>query len=381
MSTVKEFHRLAMEQADYAHAARREGDTETARVHFEKAFHLERQAAEQLKDRHDAEPSRSILFRSGATLAIEAGDMAEAEQMVCAGLAGTPPAALAEELRDLFEQVTFRRHLALRGVTLAENEIQMSLAGRGVGFGIAPTDEVLDRIGHAQAMLYRFAERRLNKPYRDKGGPPKEIREAVSLFMTVPRAASFAVSLVVGGVQQTLPGLSVGESVIDDVVDCLDMLVRDEENALAERIQDPAYLTNFRALAKAITPDGEQVDTVGFTAVRGGRERTVALKAVQTKPMAVPPFGSQPETETPQRKGEVSVTGMLRFADSMEHREHLIKLLDDNGVKHSVVVPTGMMDDIVRPLWSSRVTVTGVASRSRILLTDIAKARDSSGDE
>lgn len=35
-----------------------------------------------------------------------------------------------------------------------------------------------------------------------------------------------------------------------------------------------------------------------------------------------------------------------------------------------------MMDDIVRPLWDDRVTVTGVTKGNNILLTDITKVRD-----
>jgi len=362
-----------MQQADLGNEARREGKTEGARQHFEEAYRLERAAAEQLFTRPDAEPSRSILFRSAATLAIQAHRFAEAEQMVCMALVASPPTKIAEELRDLFDQINFRRHLTLRGVKLAEREVQMSLAGRGVGLGIAPTDAVLERIEHTQALMYRFTERKLSKPYRDKGAAPKEIREVVSLFMSVPRAASFAVSLVVGGRQDALPGMSIGESVIDEVVDCLDLFVREEEEALREKIQDETYLANFKALARAIAPDGKEIETVGFTAFREGREKTVALKPEPPREIAMPMFGVVPE---PRVKVDMTVTGTLLFADALEHRQHLIKLLDENGVKHSVVVPPGMMDDIVRPLWSSRVTVSGSRSRGRILLIEIAKARD-----
>ncbi len=222
------------------------------------------------------------MFRSAATLAIEAMRFTEAEQMVCMALAGSPPADIAEELRDLFEQITFRRHLALRGVDLQEREIQMSLFGPGIGYGIAPTDAVVERIEHTRSLMYRFTERKLNRTYRDKGGAPRDIRKAVSLFMTVPRAASFAVSLLIGGIQEILPGMgaTLGADVIDDVVECLALFEREEERALRERIRGEAYLTNFKALAKAIAPDGKDVSGVGFTALREGGEKTVALRRV-----------------------------------------------------------------------------------------------------
>ena len=374
MSTVKEFHRQAMQLADQGHASKRQGDSAFARDHFEKAYRLERRAAEELLNRDDAEPSRSILFRSAATLAVEVERFAEAEQMVCTALAGQPPADIAEELRDLFEQINFRRHLSLRGIKLTEREVQMSIAGPGVGFGIAPTGAVIERIEHTQKLLYRFTERRLEMPYRAKGGPPKGIRNEVSLFMAIPRAASYAVSLRVGGLQQILPGMSVGESVVDEVLECLDLFVREEEDALRERIRNDDYLINFKGLARAIAPDGEEVQTVGFTALRDGTERTVALKPVQRGKAPASP--DKPDAQSKDRGAEVMITGLLLFADAMKQRENLIKLVDENRLQHTINVPPGMMDDIVRPLWDFRVTVTGLPKGKKILLTDIIKAPD-----
>lgn len=373
MSTVKDLHRQAMQLADLGHAARREGKPEIAREHFAKAYRLERAAAEQLFTRLDAEPSRSILLRSAATLAVEANQFVDAEQMVCTALAGQPPVEIAEELRDLFEQINFRRHLSLGGITLTDRELQMSIAGPGVGFGIAPIDAVIERIEHAQALMYRFTERKLGRDYRDKGAPSKDIREAVSLFMAIPRAASYAVALVVGGKQETLPNMSIGESVIDEVIECLDLFARDEEDALREKIPSEEYLINFRGLAKAIAPDGEEIQTVGFTALRAGEEKTVALRPVRRAGPVAPSSAAAPHKAT--EKPEATVTGTLLFADAMEHKQNLIKLVDEAGVKHSIVVPPGMMDDIVRPLWDYRVTVSGPLRRGRILLTDISKVR------
>lgn len=172
-----------MQQADLGHAARRNGQSEAAHEHLREAYRLERRAAEELAARVDAEPSRSILLRSAATLAIEVDQFADAEQMVCIALTGQPPSDIAEELRDMFEQINFRRHLSLRGVKLADRELQMSIAGPRVGFGIAPTDAVIERIEHTQALMYRFTERKLQIAYRGKGAPSKSVRDAVSLFM------------------------------------------------------------------------------------------------------------------------------------------------------------------------------------------------------
>jgi hypothetical protein len=115
MSDLKKIHREAMEQTDLALAARQQGDAVNALRHFHNAYELETQAATALTNTLGAEPTRSVLFRSAATLALDCNLLAEAEKLVCTALIGNPPEQMAEELRDLLEQVHFQRHLALRG--------------------------------------------------------------------------------------------------------------------------------------------------------------------------------------------------------------------------------------------------------------------------
>jgi hypothetical protein len=176
--------------------------------------------------------------------------------------------------------------------------------------------------------------------------------------------------------QPDLPGISIAESVIDEVIDCLGLFIKGEEQALRQRIPDESYFANFVGLANAIAPDGDEVETIGFTALRRGQERTVALRPKQpTAPQApAAPGAAEPGKSEATDMG--TVTGELKFADSLEHRRDLIRLIDDRGAKHTVVVPPGMMTDIVRPLWGARVVVTGTIRRGRIHLPGIDRARD-----
>lgn len=104
MSQVRELHRKAMSLLDAANVARMRGDEEQARELQRRAFETEKQAAEQLADAYEHEPTRSILFRSAATLALDCGDYHEAERLAEAGLAGSPPDAIAAQLRDVQAQ-------------------------------------------------------------------------------------------------------------------------------------------------------------------------------------------------------------------------------------------------------------------------------------
>ncbi len=96
-----------MRLVDDAEAAQRAGDAALARERLRKAFERERQAADLVAGDQASEPTRSVLHRSAASLALECGALREAEQLIATALSGDPPEEIAEELRDLLEQVYF----------------------------------------------------------------------------------------------------------------------------------------------------------------------------------------------------------------------------------------------------------------------------------
>lgn len=101
MNSLNENHQQAMELAEQAFAARRRNDPDTARLLALHAYQLEKQAAEQSQ----TEPTRSVLHRSAATLALDCGEYREAERLAAAALASTPPEPIANELREVLAAV------------------------------------------------------------------------------------------------------------------------------------------------------------------------------------------------------------------------------------------------------------------------------------
>ncbi len=71
---IRQTHQRAMDLAEEAQVARRAGDEEKARRQFRLAFFLEAMAANAAPDGNEAEPSRSILYRSAAALALDCAD-------------------------------------------------------------------------------------------------------------------------------------------------------------------------------------------------------------------------------------------------------------------------------------------------------------------
>ena len=66
MRSILEKHRQAMEYADHAFQARRDGDENQAGILFRQAFECERESAELVTSENSVEPTRSVLHRSAA---------------------------------------------------------------------------------------------------------------------------------------------------------------------------------------------------------------------------------------------------------------------------------------------------------------------------
>ena len=109
MSKINDLHEQAMEFSDQAFFAKRKGDLASAMEFSRQALELETQAAEMLKDDLSKEPSRSVLYRSAASMAMSCEEYRQAEKLIATALAGNPPEEIAEELRDLLEQVNLKQ--------------------------------------------------------------------------------------------------------------------------------------------------------------------------------------------------------------------------------------------------------------------------------
>ena len=373
MTSASDYHNIAMEFADLGLRNRARGNGERALAYFEQALDFELAAIAEL-DRADG-LAGAVLHRSAGTLALDCRQFRLAEQLASKALASEPPADIAAELRDLWEQSNFHRHLAQEEMDISRGEIRMSLVGRSVANGVVPLVDLLPRVANIQKLIYRIAQRMLNHPYRAR--VPGEIRNRYLAFATAPSSGSFAISLRLGhpAPQSSLAGFFGPSDVIDEFIDLMAIADSGNSEAVEERIPDRSYQQNFLGLSKNIAPDGNKIRQVGFAINSNGGIRTVAV----TRPASLmKPAGA----ETLRRGTEtVEVRGTLRYADASNRNRNLIKLIEDSGQPHDILVPAGLMDDIVRPMWNLPVTVSGTRrpNRKMIRLNDIWPS-DQDGD-
>jgi hypothetical protein len=95
-----------MEHMDDALIAQRRGNEQTAHAAFRQAFQFERAAELLLNLPDQPEPSRSVLLRSAASLARDAGECAEAVRLIRLALSGEPPAEIADDLQTLLAELS-----------------------------------------------------------------------------------------------------------------------------------------------------------------------------------------------------------------------------------------------------------------------------------
>jgi len=110
MSKIQQQHNQAMDLAEEAFLLRRRGDEEQAKNLFLQAMNLEYEIATTMLPEAEAEPSRSILYRSTAALAYHAQDYVRALQLIADGLRGYPPPEIEAELKELRADILTLQH-------------------------------------------------------------------------------------------------------------------------------------------------------------------------------------------------------------------------------------------------------------------------------
>jgi hypothetical protein len=365
MPKLNDLHPKAMDLADLAFRHQRKGEEVRAKQLFYEAFHLERKAAALLPAAESSEPSRSILYRSAASLAYNAGEYEAADRLVASGLAGYPPPEIQEELRVLYDDVNFMRHLSAKGVQLTREQWLMTLSGNATSHGGALVDHLIMRVEKLSTLFYRTVERLLKLPYRTNGGVSKELKEVYGLYVNAFLPGSFAVSFQLGRPDPQLvllPGFEPvkpveSEAVIDEVLRCFEILERDETEVLRRRFDDEIYFENFVGLAKQIAPDGDAIKLVGFTTIRDGKEKPVALRRNRQQLRQATRASSIDQTATEGIR--TTYRGILKYASSPDTRKHgTVKLKDlDSANTYKIRVPIAIMKDVVQPFYEERVSV------------------------
>lgn len=383
MSTVDELHTKAVDLAEEAFLLKKAGHIESAKALFAEALEYEEKAAFILPPQKDSEPSRSIIFRSAASLALNSGDFEKADWLVANGLAGFPPIEISEELKILYEEINFQRHLSAKGIVLSDKNWLMTIYGNATSYGKASAEILFSRVEKLTALYYRTVERLLKLPYRTNGSIRKELKEKYGLYVDALAPSSFGIAFHVGKPDNQLefefPDAGVRElispeDVVDEVMACFQMLEMNQPEELKKQIPDETYYENFVGLTKLLAPDGDKIKMVGFSVSRNGENKPIALKKNQQQ--IRDDFGQKEQSD---QSGEAHIkkefTGILMHAHSPIGRKHgLVKLYTQDEEKPTQIqiqVPIALMKDVVQPFYEEKVRVQVTERQDKFYLDEI----------
>ncbi|NDV81286.1 hypothetical protein D0T87_04750 [Bacteroides sp. 51] len=368
---LRDIHNTAMYKVDQGDLQKNMGNLEIALNLYKEAYSLEQDAAHLALRNNLPEPTVSILLKSSAALAMRCDYNRDAEKLISLALSRDVPLDIADELRDMLETVHFKRHFELKGEVLGSDEVRLVVAGQGVGYGFAKTNEVFDRVEIYEKLTTRTIERKSGQKYRTSGVVPESMR--IQPFISAPHAASMAFIIRFAGLQeQSLPGFSRFEEIIEDINDNIELISAGDYHTLKKNIPDESYFDNFVGSVKKLAPDGKVVKIFGITSMKGGVARNVELTTSKFQiSSAIKQIGVEEsidgERKTVDKVDQHSVaSGILSMAD----RAGKVRITTQGGEEINFTVPDGLAD-IVKTYWEQNVVVDFVKKGRGKVLRDI----------
>lgn len=207
---IRNLHREAIELVKLANFEFESGRFEEYRSILQKAFELEKASAEFLKDKFDAEPTRSVLFRSAANLAFSLKNYEEAYLLSFEGLKGNPYPEIKEELNDLLHSIADEYSIVSQPKkynldylnSLKMKAVPMKLEEKSGKFGGAIVlSHVLDFLKNLQNSFQNFAEVQFRRVVKEDEVPDidflsNKFRNNCNLLVPDLNFKSFGVSIV-----------------------------------------------------------------------------------------------------------------------------------------------------------------------------------------
>lgn len=399
LERAESLHISAMQIAERAYMEKRSGDQGDWLSLLKKSLLLEKQAADLLPVDPVYEPSRSILYRSAASLAYETKDYALSNRLIAFGLSGFPPQQVSKELGDLYDEVNFMRHVENQGRILTSKGFSVTLAGNNTYHGGAELSHLVTRLQKAEKMFYRTLYRLagLNYDQATQHNETSNLKDQYELYADVQFASSYGVyvKVVYPDKQLSLLG-DEGEPPIDpaeviaEVRECLDLWNSASPDSLLEKIGDEQYYSSFVALAKNFAPDGDEITTVGFNVLVQGEQKPVIIRRNRNdwiravKEQATNNIDDH-DDESPEM---LTTVGELRRASTPKSGKPSIALMEEKtGRSMTLLVDPVYMKEAVNGNYEGLVQIEYYAGKKNskgkniLHLVDIAPVLSGSNSE
>jgi hypothetical protein len=358
MSTVRELHNRAMKLAQLAMVARNTENLERAEALANEAYELESQAAYLVPESQASEPTRSILFRSAASLAYQAKAYDVALKLVLTGLVGHPPRQIEQELNNLYDQIRYERQLQERIASVAEYGLEITMRGDAVGTGSIPYSEFKKRVDGTKQLIDRTVQRLMGQAYQGKGNAKFR---PFSPVLEAPREGSFIITLKLERSTGQQPLFFDANQVIDQIINGIQMVNNDEEQKLKDLMDGSlGYFRHFVTTTQDIAPDGKKISFVGFKS----QLQNVTLTKTQSEIEIPQEVENAKLLDEPQT---ITISGVLDFVTERKGTENTVGLTTEEGTEYDILVQEGM-EDLVESRWKQYITIEGMYYQKRNLV-------------
>jgi hypothetical protein len=353
--TVKNLHEQAMSIAQSAMILRESGQYSAANLKYEEAFNVEKKAAFMVAKEKKSEPTRSILFRSAASLAYQAKLYVEASQMVGEGLSGYPPKRIFHELNLINEKIKSAIYNTENGLIPKSEGFVVHLVGNSIESGTIYCNDFLKRVEAMLKILQKTAIRLSGYSFSTR-------KDILIPSFHAPTGGSFSI-----GVSVTVRDVLVNpQNIIDEYLECFNLLENGNLDDLAKRIMSDEHISYFMSQSKMIAPDGDGVTNIDFI----GKRRSVSLSKT---PEQISLSITKNEIENNITEF-MEIEGILNFAS--KRRGESLGIEDKSGKNFDIVVNEGL-SEYVRNYFGCPVCVRGYGYDNKITrLDDIIKIDD-----
>lgn len=204
---IQQIHRQAISLAREADLHLENDDLENYHSSIKEAFRLEKRAAEELKDRYESEPTRSVLYRSAASLAFKCANYSDAIDLIIEALKGNPFEEIRLELLDLLKKATESNIIERKKIAspylglLKNNSINIKLEEKGNKYGGAfSLSSMVDFCKSLQDSYKNFAAVQLartikQEDVKDFDKLVTKFRNEVTLLGADTKFSSFGISV------------------------------------------------------------------------------------------------------------------------------------------------------------------------------------------
>ena len=274
-------HRRAEELMDRGDRARASGDMAVASRAYAEAAQEEALAFEAVAP--DRPKTRGVLGTSTVALYRLAGLGAQAKRQAYAVLAdGRIPPESASEVEMILDEL---RTEEMAGLYRQQRGLQWALRGGRVGFGIARSETVTQKIDQVQRLAWRVFEMLTGRNVRTNQPVPDDVRRAVDLLVTQPVAGSFSFGITLADRQLAIDDedLEAADAVTSQILEVLHASQLDEDHPLDDLVPDPSYREIFLRMVRNLAPDGREVGEIEVREFGSVGPATILSPATRTR--------------------------------------------------------------------------------------------------